>query len=86
MNGLNGLNNCTTDTSAGTPWPVLSSGIRELTAEELGMASGGLPFLIPPIVASGVKWGGAIFVGTIISKAANDFYNEFMNPTPSCQM
>ena len=83
---MNELTSCTNNANDGAQWPALSSGIRELSSQELAMASGGLPFLIPPIIATGVKWGGAIFVGTIIGRAATTVYDEFLNPTTSCQM
>ena len=40
------------------------SGPRELTQEEIEMVSGGLPFVIAPIVVAGARLAGAAFVTT----------------------
>ncbi len=37
---------------------------RELSDEEMDMVSGGLPFVIAPIVVTGVRLAGAAFVTT----------------------
>jgi len=37
---------------------------RELSEEEMDMVSGGLPFVIAPIVVTGVRIAGAAFVTT----------------------
>jgi len=40
------------------------SGPRELTEDEIEMVSGGLPFVIAPIVVAGARLAGAAFVTT----------------------
>lgn len=40
------------------------SGPRELTEEEIDMVSGGLPFVVAPIVVTGVRLAGAAFATT----------------------
>ena len=39
------------------------SGPRELTQEEIEMVSGGLPFVIAPIIVKGAELAAAAFIG-----------------------
>ena len=47
-----------------TPCTAILSGPRELTDAEIEMVSGGLPFVIAPIVVTGARLAGAAFVTT----------------------
>ena len=46
-----------------TPCPAVLSGPRELTDAEIEMVSGGLPFVIAPIVIKGAELAAAAFIG-----------------------
>ena len=56
------------------------SGPRELTEEEIEMVSGGLPFVIAPIVIKGAELAAAAFIGGFFGHlgymAANNIWGE----------
>jgi hypothetical protein len=56
------------------------SGPRELTQEDIEMVSGGLPFVIAPIVVKGAELAAAAFIGGFFGHmgymAANKVWGE----------
>lgn len=59
---------------------AILSGPRELTEEEIEMVSGGLPFVIAPIVIKGAELAAAAFIGGFFGHlgymAANNIWGE----------
>lgn len=52
---------------------------RELSEEEMDMVSGGLPFVIPPLVIAGAELAGSAFIGGFFGAAGATFFNYLFN-------
>ena len=52
---------------------------RELSDEEMDMVSGGLPFLIAPIVVKGAELAAAAFIGGFFAAAGNTAFHYLFN-------
>ncbi len=53
--------------------------LRELSDEEMDMVSGGLPFVIPPIVIAGAELAGSAFIGGFFGAAGATVFNYLFN-------
>ncbi len=63
---------------------AMPASMRELTSDELEQVSGGALPLIPLVVPA-VKWGGAIFGGSVMVSAGKDFYDRYFG-ADECSM
>ncbi len=52
---------------------------RELSDEEMDMVSGGLPFVIPPLVIAGAELAGSAFIGGFFAAAGNSAFHYLFN-------